>query len=182
MHGIIFTALKKYVRTKLGDEAWTNLRAAAGLAGRVYLPVQPYPDEEMDALVTTVAHLSGISTDQLLQDFGRFIVPDFMTVYRPLVSPGWRTLDLLEHIESRIHPAVRSSNHGANPPTLRVERQTPDRVLIQYESPRHWCALGKGLIHGLAAHYGDRVTIAEDSCMLQGQPFCQLVVTTTTIA
>jgi predicted hydrocarbon binding protein len=177
MHGILFTALKKYVRTKLGDEAWTNLRAAAGLAGRIYLPVQPYPDEEMDALITTVAQLSGISTDHLLQDFGRAIVPDLMTVYRPLLSREWRTLDLLEHLESSVHPAVRGSNPGADPPALRVERQSPDCVLIHYDSPRRWCALGKGLIHGIAVHYGDRVTIAEESCMLRGNPSCQLLVT-----
>jgi predicted hydrocarbon binding protein len=60
---------------------------------------------------------------------------------------------------------------------LRVERQGADRVLIHYESPRQWCALGKGLIHGIAVHYGDRVTIAEESCMLRGQPSCQLLVT-----
>lgn len=178
MHGIIFTALKKYVRTRLGDEAWTNLRAAAGLADRVYLPVQPYPDEEIDALIQTVAHLSGIPPNQLLQDFGRSMVPDFMTMYRPLLQPDWHTLDLLEHLERRIHPAVRTNNPGAHPPVLRVERVDAWKVVIHYESPRKWCALGKGLIQGVAAYYGDRVEIAEDRCVHQGHDHCELVVTT----
>ncbi len=179
MHGIIFTALKKYVRTRLGDEAWNNLRAAAGLAGRVYLPVQPYPDEEIDALITTVAQLGGISRQQLLQDFGRSIVPDFVTVYRPLIAPDWRTLDLLQHLESRIHAGVRVNNPGAKPPVLRVERTSPERVVIEYESPRRWCALAKGLIQGVADHYGDGIQIAEERCLLKGDPFCELVVTLT---
>jgi hypothetical protein len=179
MHGIIFTALKKYVRTRLGAEAWNNLRAAAGLADRVYLPIQPYPDEEIDALVTTVAQLSGISQQQLLEDFGRSMVPDFVTVYRPLIAPDWRTLDLLEHLESRIHAGVRLNNAGAKPPVLRVQRAAPERVVIQYESSRRWCALGKGLIQGIADHYGERVGIAEERCMLQGDPYCELVVTMT---
>jgi predicted hydrocarbon binding protein len=179
MHGIIFTALKKYVRTSLGGEAWNNLRAAAGLADRVYLPVQPYPDEEFDALVTTVAQHSGISQQQLLQDFGRSMVPDFVTVYRPLIAPDWRTLDLLEHIESRVHAGIRLNNPGAEPPVLRVERAAPDRVVIRYESPKRWCALGKGLIQGIADHYGERIQVAEERCMSQGEPFCELVVTLT---
>jgi Haem-NO-binding len=176
MHGIIFTALKKYVRTRLGDEAWTNLRTAAGLGDRVYLPVQAYPDEEIEALIHTVAHLSGISRSQLLEDFGRSMVPDFLIVYRPLLQPDWRTLDLLEHIETDIHPAVRTSNPGANPPLLKIERVSPGRVVIEYQSPRQWCALGRGLIAGLAAHYGDRVAIAEDRCQLRGDPACRLMV------
>jgi len=177
MHGIIFTGLKKYVRTRLGDEAWNNLRAAAGLSGRVYLPVQPYPDEELQALLTTASHLTGISAQELLEDYGRFIAPDFLTVYRALLNPEWRTLDLLEHIEKTIHPAVRANNPGAKPPELRVDRPEPDRLVIEYQSARQLCGLAKGLIRGIADHYGDRVTLAEPACMLRGEPSCHLVVT-----
>jgi Haem-NO-binding len=177
MHGIIFTALKKYVRTRLGDEAWNNLRSAAGLGDRIYLPIQTYPDAEIDALIETVAHLSGISTAQLLQDFGRSLVPDFMMVYRALLQPEWRTLDLLEHLESRIHPAVRGNNPGATPPVLRVERPEAGKVVIWYESERRWCALGRGLIAGVGDFYGEPVEVVESSCMLQGADRRELLVT-----
>jgi hypothetical protein len=177
MHGIIFSALKKYVRTRLGDEAWTNLRTAAGLADRVYLPVQTYPDAEIDALIDTVATLSGISTQQLLQDFGRSMAPDFLTVYRPLLQREWRTLDVLENVETRIHAAVRQNNPGANPPALQIERPAADRVVIHYESERRWCALGKGLIQGVADHFGETVKIAEETCQREGASICQIVVT-----
>ena len=176
MHGIIFTALKKYVRTRLGDEAWTNLRTAAGLGDRIYLPVQAYPDEEMQALIQTVAHLSGISTNQLLEDFGKSLAPEFLALYRPLIQREWRTLDLLENLEARIYPAVRSNNAGAAPPVLRIERPEPDRVVIWYQSERRWCAFGKGLIVGVAACYGERVTVTEPQCLQQGAEACQLVV------
>jgi predicted hydrocarbon binding protein len=179
MHGIIFSALKKYVRTRLGDEAWTNLRTAAGLADRVYLPVQTYPDAEIDALIQTVASLSGITNDQLLHDFGRSMVPDFLTVYRPLLQPDWRTLDVLEHIEKKIHPAVRTNNPGANPPALEIERTAENHVVIKYRSERQWCALGRGLIQGIADHYGEKVTIGEETCQQRGQETCEIAVTRT---
>jgi hypothetical protein len=175
MHGIIFTALKKYVRTRLGDEAWTNLRTAAGLGDRIYLPVQAYPDEEMTSLIQTVAHLSGISEPQLLEDFGKSLAPEFLGLYRPLIQPEWRTLDLLEHLD-RIHSAARTNNPGAAPPVLKIERPEPGRVVIWYRSERKWCAFGRGLILGVAAHYNDRVTVTEPECMHQGSESCQLVV------
>lgn len=178
MHGIIFTALKKYVRTRLGDEAWTNLRTAAGLGDRIYLPVQAYPDAEMASLIQTVAHLSGITEPQLLEDFGKSLAPEFLGLYRPLLQPDWRTLDLLEHLD-RLHGAVRTNNPGATPPVLRIERPDPARVEIWYHSERRWCAFGRGLIHGVAAHYGDAVTITEPQCVHQGAAACQLVVIST---
>jgi predicted hydrocarbon binding protein len=177
MHGIIFSALKKYVRTKLGDEAWTNLRTAAGVGDRIYLPVQTYPDTEIDSLIDTVATLSGITIPQLLEDFGRSMVPDFLKVYRPLIEPDWKTLDLLEHVETKLHSAARHTNPGANPPELRIRRESADRVVIDYDSPRRWCALGRGLILGVADHYGERVHIEEPSCQLRGQETCQIAVT-----
>jgi hypothetical protein len=176
MHGIIFTALKKYVRTRLGDEAWTNLRTAAGLGDRMYFPVQAYPDEEMQALIQTVAHLSGITEQHLLEDFGKSLAPEFLALYRPLLQPEWRTLDLLEHLESRIHPAARTNNPGATPPVLIVERPEPGRVVIAYRSERRWCAFGKGLILGVSTYYGDPVTVTEPACMHKGAESCQLVV------
>ncbi len=177
MHGILFTALKKYVRTRLGDEAWTNLRTAAGLGGRVYLPVQPYPDEEFHTLIATVSQLSGISDQTLLEDFGRSTAPDFLAVYRALLKPDWRTLDLLEHVERTIHPTVRTNNPGATPPEVKITRADANRVELRYNSPRQLCALGRGLIHGIADHYGEQVTITEPECLRRGHDACHLIVT-----
>jgi hypothetical protein len=177
MHGILFTALKKYVRARLGDEAWNNLRTAAGLGGRVYLPVQPYPEPEFHALIATVAQLSGISDQHLLEDFGRFTAPDFLAVYRALLKPDWRTLDLLERIEETIHPIVRTNNPGATPPVLKIHRPTATQLEIRYDSPRQLCALGKGLIHGVADHFGEQVTITEPTCLRRGDPECHLIIT-----
>jgi len=49
-------------------------------------------------------------------------------------------------------------------------------VLIRYESPRRWCAFGRGLIAGVATHYGEQIHVVEDRCMLSGEPCCDLLV------
>ena len=59
MQGIIFTELRKYVETNLGDDAWQQLLAASHLRTRNYLPTGEYPDAEAMALVASAARLTG---------------------------------------------------------------------------------------------------------------------------
>lgn len=177
MHGIIFTALKKYVKTRLGDGAWDHLRETAGLGGRLYLPVQPYPDEEILALVSAASSITGIPVHDLLEDYGQFIVPDLLAIYRGILRPEWRTLDLIDHVENTIHRVVRLSNPGATPPELRCTRVGTDHIVIRYDSPRRLCSVGKGLVRGIAAHYGDAIVLDETFCMLRGDSYCNIAVT-----
>lgn len=177
MHGILFTALKKYVKARLGPEAWDALRAEAGLDGRIYLPVQPYPDEEIQRLVSTASRITGIPATELLEDYGTFIVPDLMTIYRGVLDPGWRTLDLIDHVENTIHRVVRLSSPGATPPELSVVRIAAERLVIHYDSPRKLCSVGKGLVRGIAAFYGETVSVQETNCMLRGHSSCTILVT-----
>jgi len=47
---------------------------------------------------------------------------------------------------------------------------------VTYDSPRKMCALARGIIHGLGRHYAESITITEPTCMLRGDPACQLIV------
>jgi hypothetical protein len=174
MHGVILTELKKYVKARLGDEAWDTLREAAGLEGRIYLPVQAYPDDEAVALVAAASRLTGLRATEILEDYGRFIVPDLLQLYRGLLRPEWTSLDLIEHVEDTIHRAVRLHNTGATPPELVCSRPAPDRIEILYQSPRRMCSVGKGIILGIAEAFGETVEVVEDVCMLDGHPHCRI--------
>jgi serine/threonine protein kinase len=50
-------------------------------------------------------------------------------------------------------------------------------VQIVYSSDRQLCRVAIGIVQGVARHYGETVRIAEDACMLRGDPFCSLQVT-----
>jgi predicted hydrocarbon binding protein len=176
MHGIVFSELQKYVCQNLGQPAWSNLLNEAGLRGKVYLPITEYPDQEIVALVGTASRLTGRAADEILEDFGEFIAPDLMSMYRALVRPEWKTLDLLEHIEETIHAVVRVKNPGARPPELRVSRLSDSRLVITYSSSRKMCALAIGIIRGLGKHYGESILIQQTRCMLKGAPTCEIEV------
>jgi len=176
MHGIIHAELKKYVETTYGGTTWRDLLAAAGLSGTLYLPMQEYPDAEVVALVTAAAAATGTPAAAILEDFGRFIVPDLVKMYRSVIPPHWTTLDLIEHTEETIHRVVRLRQPGAAPPALQVRRLSPQALEIVYTSPRKLCAVAKGIAHGVAAHYQETIGVAEPQCMHRGATSCRIQV------
>jgi hypothetical protein len=176
MHGTIFAELQKYVVSKLGDDAWTSLKREAGIARDKYDVLETYPDAEVGDLVAAASRVTGLPAEALLEDFGAFIAPDLLEMYWAAVRPEWRTLDLLENTETAIHEVVRIGQKGATPPYLNAQRTAPDEVTIAYTSPRRLCAVAKGIIRGVAAHYAETVTIAETNCMLRGDAACTLQV------
>src|ERR1051325_2862733 len=176
MHGTIFAELLKYVVSKLGDGGWISLKRHAGIDREKYDILETYPDAEVSELVAAASRVTGLPAETLLEDFGAFIAPDLLDMYWAAVQPEWRTLDLLEHTENAIHEVVRMSQKGATPPYLNARRTAPDEVTIIYTSSRKLCAVAKGIVRGVAVHYGEAVAIDELSCMLRGDASCTLQV------
>jgi predicted hydrocarbon binding protein len=99
-------------------------------------------------------------------------------MYRHLLKPHWKTVDVLEHVETTAHRAVRIEQPEATPPYLHAERLSDHEIRIIYTSTRRLCHVATGIIRGLAATYGETVTIAETECMHRGSERCVLQVTT----
>jgi len=161
VHGIIHAELKKYVETKHGADAWKACLEGAGLGRKMYLPIDTYPDEEAVAIVVAASKLTGTPVDSILEDFGEFIVPDLVSMYQSLIKPHWKTVDLLLHTEEMIHRVVRIQNPGAAPPKLQFEQLGSNELKFHYNSPRRMAAVAKGIIKGVAKHYGQTVLIRE---------------------
>jgi hypothetical protein len=176
MHGIILCELKKYVDDRLGAAAWGALLVKAGMPGRIFMPVQEYPDADALKLVSTASAITGRPAVALLEDFGEFIAPHLLTMYGSLIRKEWRSLDVIEHTEETIHRVVRHRNPGAKPPELRCRRVGPDEVVVVYSSARKMCAVAKGIARGMARHFQETVAISESTCMLAGAKECRISV------
>lgn len=177
MHGVIFSELRKYVEQRHGgEETWKSLLRDAGLGSRIYLSIGAYPDAEAVALVSAASAATGVPARRVLEDFGEFIAPDLIAMYRALVRPEWRTLEFLEKTEETIHRVVRLKDPAAAPPEIRCERTAADEAVVRYASARRMCGVAVGIIRGVAAHYGDAVRIDEPHCMLRGDPECEIRV------
>ncbi len=176
MHGIVFCELRRFVEASFGHEAWARLLATTGAPGRLHLPVASYPDGELLALVAAASRQTGVATPVLLERFGEVLVPAYLKLYSHLVRPEWRALDLVEHTEQTIHKVVRVTHPGASPPVLSCDRIRADEIWVHYTSPRRLCAVARGILRGVAAHYRERFELDERQCMLKGGSECLIVV------
>ncbi len=174
MHGIVFSELRKFVDHSFGPGAWQKLLKEAGLGNRIYMAIQEYPDQEAVALVEAASRITHKTPTAILEEFGKFIAPQLLQMYKALVQPEWRTLDLIEHTEEVIHKVVRMKNPGARPAELKCQRISPTELLLIYASPRKMCALARGIAHGVANHFGERLSVTESRCMLNGAPECHI--------
>jgi len=172
---MIHTALQKYVETSFGLETWRTLLARTGLQATIFTPLGTYPDAQLAALVAETEALSGIPAATLLEGFGEFLVPTYLTLYGSLLKPEWRTLEVLENTEETVHRVVRMRNPGAEPPRLRVRRTAPDEVELTYDSARKLCAVARGIARGVAKQFEEPLQVRDRSCMLRGDPACVIL-------
>lgn len=161
MHGFIFLEFEKYIFTSHGFPVWRRVRQQAGLQDREYAAVASYPDEEIFALVHAAVMETGLDAPELLRQFGVFLVPNLLKVYKAYIDPSWKTMDLLEHTETTMHPAVRNHDKATSPPILEINRISPRELTIHYRSTRRMEAMAVGIIEGIAAFYHeeDRIFI-----------------------
>ncbi len=161
MHGIIHAELKKYVETKYNAEAWRAVLNEAGLGNKIYMAVSTYEDAEAVAIVKAASKLTGVPPLEILEDFGEFIAPDLLDMYKSLIDPSWKTADLFTNVEDTIHTVVRMKNPGATPPQLKFKRVGPNELHFHYDSPRQMSSVAKGIMKGVAKHYGETLSIQE---------------------
>lgn len=176
MHGSIFVELREYVGATYGAGQWEAVLDGSGIGHKDYVANQVYPDLDAVRIVAAAADRTGRPLHELLEDFGEYLAASLIERFVSLVDPGWKTLDLLEHVEETIHTVIRASNARADPPRLRCRRLSRTEVVVEYDSPRKMCSLAKGLIRGLARFYGDPIVLEESACMLKGDAACELNV------
>ena len=103
-------------------------------------------------------------------------MPSLIDIYGFVIDPKWTFVDFLLKTELVIHKAVKLNSPAARPPAILARRLGADTVAITYRSERRLCSVAKGIIQGCATHYKTVVDIAEDRCMLRGDPECVLTV------
>ena len=176
MNGVIFIEIAKFAQSRLGEDAWRQVVSLAGLPSRVYFRVAEYPDEEAIALLSALSARIKEPVPVIMESLGEFIVPDLVRMSQYWIDPQWKTVDLIANTEQTIHEILRSEGSHNSPPRLHCRKTGPQEVIVTYDSPRKMCALAKGIVSGLAKHYGEKVTITEALCMLKGDSTCQLIV------
>lgn len=175
MHGFILTQLERFVTTALGSGAWSSVLREADLGDRVYVAVSSYPDHELRDIVVAASRRTGVAVDRVLFDFGRFLAPDLVRNYRHLLDPDWRTLDLLEHADGVVARVAKRGDEAPRAKSFEVRRAERTATIV-YRSELALCAMARGVVIGLADHYGENVSVREPTCALKGARECTIQV------
>jgi Haem-NO-binding len=89
MLGNIFFLLQKFLQKELGTASWNRVFAEAGLAPRMYLPEENYPDEEAIGMLQAAGRLTGRPVPEVVESFGYAIAPELLGLFRSLISPEY---------------------------------------------------------------------------------------------
>lgn len=177
MHGIVLKGLKDFVVDHHGQAAWQEIQDEAGYKGRIYVSVSEYPDEEVMALVGAASSITGTDVPDLLEAFGRYLIPSLLETYGVHVQGDWTGLQLVANVEEYIHTSLRAKQISSyTPPELESDWLDDGRVSIVYSSDRKLCPLARGLIAGVGEYLDDPLEIEETSCMHDGDENCGFVV------
>lgn len=178
MHGLVHSEFRDFVIRSLGADGWAAVLKDAGVEASVYWPTETYADADLLALVLEYSRRSHQRVQEVLTAFGQSYADAILRAYGAFVQPEWGTLELVLNTERIIHRAVRRQDLNATPPRLTVTRRNADEVSVIYTSERRMCAFGKGVILGVANHFGEQVSVLDAACMHKGDPHCELLVRT----
>ncbi|HEX5677063.1 MAG TPA: heme NO-binding domain-containing protein [Alcanivorax sp.] len=164
MHGVILYHLRQFAVERFGPDCWDNAQAAAGLETQVYVPVRLYPDGDMDALVAALEEETALHRNDLLEAFGKWVIPPLINMYRALIPRHWSARDFLLNVEEQVHQkVVRLKDPEARPPRIEVRELAPGVLEIGYRSHRDMSALALGAVHGVAGYFGEKAEVMEDA-------------------
>ena len=175
MYGVIFEFLREYVVERHGGkDTWSVLlKQATGSAYTMYFPVKDYPDEDIVKLAVTASKALGVPVDDVLEDFGTFVGPRLTKYYKMYIKGECSsTFHLIDLAGSSIHDAIHRHNPDRKPPLLYGVAQSSKVMLVHYKSHRKLCQVVKGIIRGLADHYGETLEIKQTECIHHGAQEC----------
>lgn len=175
MKGVVFNMLEEVVSREYGEDTWDALLEGAELDG-VYTSLGNYPDEQLGALVGVASQALSLSPQEVIRWFGHQSLPLFADRYPALFEPHTNVRSFVLTLNEIIHPEVRKLYAGAQPPEFVFDVSSPDRLLMDYRSPRRLCAFAEGLILGAGDHYGEAVQVTQYECMNRGDERCRIEI------
>jgi hypothetical protein len=143
MHGIMFLALEDFLEARLGEGVWVRLLQAANLHDQQFEPDRYYPDALAHDLFELSARLLRQPLPQTLELFGQHMSPGLVAMGRSMgiIHKEWKTLDILEHLQSHVLAPFANIESGVMPPDIRTYRLKHGEVAVAYVSKRKLCPL-----------------------------------------
>lgn len=177
MHGIVHKTLEQYVVDRADEDAWDRIIDRADVEPTLYLQVSHYDDDEIDAILETLASMAGEDRHAIEQDFGRALAPELLSTFGAHVRNDWGVLELLDEIET-LRTAVENASADVELPEV-MSRRAGTEVHVTYSTHRDptYCRLAHGILEGLVTAFDEDGTVTEEECVHEGGTTCRFLVT-----
>ena len=178
MYGLLNAALKEFVATKYGGDAWDSVVQRAAVGVTHFNKMDPYPDEMTYKLVGETAAVTGQSVDAVLDAFGEhWVAYTAAQGYGPMFDIAGDSLrDFLLSL-NELHVRVGRSFPKLVPPSFRFDSISPHSLRMHYLSQRKGlCPMVPGLLRGLSNRFKTPIQVLEDVCARRGADHCEFVV------
>lgn len=178
MKGVINKGIQEFVEARFGSEVWDRIKQQAGCTEPFFVTSEDYPDAMTHALVAAASNVSGLSADAVLEEFGKFWVPNTGRASYPTFFQlaGATPREFLNSI-NRVHAQVTRNLPGATPPRFELEDLPNGALRMHYHSERGFCPVLRGLIEGVGIHFGQELRVDETACVRRGDPHCTMEIT-----
>jgi hypothetical protein len=111
--GIVFREFFNMVEEFHSDELLDRIIVKADLpSGGAYNTAGTYPHEELVRVLLVLSEETGTPVPELLDAFGRYLVPVFKSKFPRLFEKHRDPLDFLAEVDGFVHVEVRKAAHG----------------------------------------------------------------------
>lgn len=164
MKGVVFTEFLEMVEARFSADMVDDiLDDAAPPSGGAYTAVGTYNHAEIVALVSALSARTGASLSDLLLAFGEHLFGRFVEAYPSFFTGVEDPFEFLAGIEDIIHAEVRKLYPDAELPRFDIEHRSERKLVLNYDSRRHFEDLAEGLMRGCFAHFGQAVHLARET-------------------
>lgn len=159
MHGLVITAIRRFVTSAYGEVIWARVSDKAGLSGDPFQSLVDHDRVTLDRLIGTLIAELGVSRGAVMEDIGTSIVTQSEPVRRLLRFGGATFHDFLLSLED-LPGRARLAIPELVLPRMEVQNDAEGRFIVACDAnvPDAGHVLA-GILRAIADDYGALVTI-----------------------
>ena len=170
MKGIVFTEFLDMVEERYSPEVADRIIQAAQLpSGGAYTAVGTYDHGEIWSLVCELSKVIDVPVPELFRAYGEHLFARFTVTYPHCLGGAKSAFDVLQGLDNVIHREVRKLYPDAELPRFEIIERNSSRMVLVYESARHFGDLAEGLIRACGRHFGQNIALAREDLPAEGR-------------
>lgn len=161
MHGMINRGLQTFVRDTYGPSKWNQVCADADLTICNFETMLKYDDALTDRVLDATAKMLRKSRDEVLEDFGNFVVADNRLASIPrLMRFGGETFEEFLFSLEDVYDRVRIILPQMEVPKMEIEPAGKGEFILHFDFLKSaYSAVLPGFLRAMADHYGALIWI-----------------------